>query len=1238
MKMIDEFTNLYPVTKTLRFSLIPVGKTEENFVNKKLLEEDEQRAADYQRVKGFIDRYHKKFIEDSLNQVNILDNSLNEYSSLYFRTNKSDEDKELMQSLETGLRVQIARRFKSNPDYQYLFKKEMITQLLPNKLLTDEEEIIITSSFNKFTTYFIGFHENRENMYSEEPKATAISYRIVNENLPKHLDNVKVYAKIRPVLGEVILNQINNSMLMDSDFIVDDYFTVDYFNYILSESGIEKYNNILGGYSIESGEKIQGLNELINIYNQKLGKEKKSDRLPKLKPLYKQILSDRDSISYIPEQFSSDDEVISSIIDFYTSSEDDIPMTQILQNLENLLRQADNYDFDKIFYDRKSIITLSANVLGSGSWNLIREKWNKEFDSLQSIKALKSKKYDDNRDKVFKRIESFSISHLSSLTDRDVWGDVTEAILRDIKVIYESFRQMSSAISVQYQREEKLSANSEDVQLIKSFLDSFKQLEADLKPLRGSGKEENKDEVFYGDFVPLLERIRSVNFLYNRVRNYVTKKPYSTDKIKLNFQNPQLLGGWDNNKISDYRSVLLRKNSEYYLAIMDKSSSKVFNNLSDDFTGTQTYELMNYKLLPGPNKMLPKVFFAKSNLDEFHPSSHILEINEKGTYKKGASFNKSDCIDYIDFFQKSIRLHKDWSKFGFVFKNPEDYNDISEFYKDVSSQGYMVRFESISADYIDSLVDEGKLYLFKIYNKDFSTASKRSAENRTPNLHTLYFKMLFDDKNLENVVYKLNGQAEMFYRKSSISESEMIIHPANEPIKNKNSNNPKRESKFEYDLIKDRRFTKPQFMLHLPITMNYKADGNGLINEAVRKSIKQGKCKHIIGIDRGERNLLYVSVIDNSGSIILQESLNIIHNKDVNYDVDYHDLLDRKEAERKKARQSWSTIENIKNLKEGYLSQAVKRITDLVIEYDAIVVMEDLNSGFKNSRVKVEKQVYQKFEKMLIDKLNYLVDKKTDVSENGGLLHAYQLTQKFESFSKMSTQNGIIFYVPAWLTSKIDPVTGFVDLLKPKYSSAEAAKEFINSFDSIAYDEKVDMFCFSFNYKNFPKGEVSYVTEWSIYSNGTRIRTFRNPDKNNEWDNERVDLSTSFKALFEKYEVNYSDGSDLIDKLQSVSTQFYKEFLYLLSLVLQMRNSVSGNVEEDSIISPVMSKEGEFFETSKNNQFLPENADANGAYNIARKGLWVMKQIEGAADDKLMKVKLNISNKDWLALVQGTNE
>ena len=49
---------------------------------------------------------------------------------------------------------------------------------------------------------------------------------------------------------------------------------------------------------------------------------------------------------------------------------------------------------------------------------------------------------------------------------------------------------------------------------------------------------------------------------------------------------------------------------------------------------------------------------------------------------------------------------------------------------------------------------------------------------------------------------------------------------------------------------------------------------------------------------------------------------------------------------------------------------------------------------------------------------------------------------------------------------------------------------------------------------------------------------------------------------------------------------------------------------------------------------LPENADANGAYNIARKGLLLVERIKGCPDEKLDKVDLKVTNLDWMKFAQ----
>ena len=111
------------------------------------------------------------------------------------------------------------------------------------------------------------------------------------------------------------------------------------------------------------------------------------------------------------------------------------------------------------------------------------------------------------------------------------------------------------------------------------------------------------------------------------------------------------------------------------------------------------------------------------------------------------------------------------------------------------------------------------------------------------------------------------------------------------------------------------------------------------------------------------------------------------------------------------------------------------------------------------------------------------------------------------------------------------------------------------------------------------------------------------------------------------------DGEDIRAKVnEQTSTDFFKSFIKLLSLTLQMRNSIS-NSDTDYLVSPIRGKNGDFYRSGDKPE-LPANADANGAYNIARKALWCIEQIKATDDDELKNVKLAISNKQWLEYVQ----
>jgi CRISPR-associated protein Cpf1 len=505
------------------------------------------------------------------------------------------------------------------------------------------------------------------------------------------------------------------------------------------------------------------------------------------------------------------------------------------------------------------------------------------------------------------------------------------------------------------------------------------------------------------------------------------------------------------------------------------------------------------------------------------------------------------------------------------------------------------------------------------------------------------------------------GAGTVFYRKASLKK-EKPTHEAESPIKCKRSD---KESKFPYPLYKDRRFMENQFQLHLSVTANCKPeeitnDNKKVVTDKVRAALRdtenpiQDENLRIIGIDRGERNLLYVCEINGKGEIVKQFSLNIVADDEKpEIKTDYQGLLTKREQERNENRKSWQPLENIANLKKGYLSQAVHQICKLAVDENAFIAMEDLDSNFRQKRVHVEKNVYQQFEKALIEKLNFLVFKDKEPDEPGGLRNAYQLTDQFTSFQDLPKQSGILFYVSPWYTSAIDPWTGFISRFHIEYYNLEKSKEFLDQFTDIHYDREKDAFAFTFDYKNFDKYLNKFQdwekrTGWTVYSCGQRIKKEKKKEGKG-YEYQEVYPTELFKTAFENDKVNikYDDGHDLRDDITQINdSQFYKDILTALKLTFQMRNS-NPETGKDYILSPVFDKKHfdekhsgffdsrDFFDQydkEKKYAEMPIDADANGAYHIAQKCLLAIQRIKDSE-----KPNLYISAEEWLNARQGRN-
>lgn len=1331
---LSSFTNKYQLSKTLRFELKPIGKTKEHIETKNILKNDEERAESYQLMKKTIDGFHKYFIELAMSQVKL--SKLEEISELYnvsAERKKEDSYKKELELVQTALRKEIVKGFSTGEAatiFSKIDKKELITEYLFDWVKTQEEKGRV-EEFKNFTTYFTGFHENRKNMYTDKEQSTAIAYRLVHENLPKFLDNINIYKKVKeiPVLREeckVLYKEIEEYLNVSS---IDEVFELTYYNEALTQKDIDVYNLIIGGRTPEEGKKkIQGLNEYINLYNQK---QEKKNRIPKLKTLYKQILSDRDSTSWLPEAFEDDNEqsasekVLEAINLYYRDNllcfqpKDKKDTENVLEEAKKLLAELSSNDLSKIYIRNDRAITDISQMLFK-DYGVIKDALKYQFTQTLTVgKNGLSKKQEEailkqnhfsiaeienalfiyqNETDALKELKENShpvadyfINHFKAkkkeTTDKDF------DLIANIDAKYSCIKGL---LNGDYPKDKKLNQDKKAIGDIKAFLDALMELLHFVKPLAlPNDSTLEKDENFYSHFNPYYEQLEFLIPLYNKVRNYAAKKPYSTEKFKLNFENKaQFLGGWvdshteNSDNATQAGGYLFRKKNgvddEYDYYVGFSNDVKLFrSHLQNEIKENEKseYERLDYYQLKSASvygnsyvggsyeddkkRLFNAIYkFAQEKNDNL-VTDFDSYINKQGSSNQPTPSGLVKIIeDKYPYLYENLFFHEEFqevnSEITERLKNTilslnrvpksQTFKDVSfrifkepiKAIEELSNEKSFAYFPVSKTEFEDACNrTEKPLFLFKITNKDLSfaenyKAGKRKKEKRgKDNLHTMYFKALMSgNQNVFDI-----GTGEVFYRKKSLNYSDEILQ--------KGHHYKELKDKFDYPIISNRRFAYDKFNFHLSIVQNYQAPKTPPkdYNQNVLTYLKNNPDVNIIGLDRGERHLIYLTLINQKGEILVQETLNTIINKKYNIETPYHTLLANKEKERAEARENWGVIENIKELKEGYISQVVHKIAKMMVEHNAIVVMEDLNFGFKRGRFKVEKQVYQKLEKMLIDKLNYLVFKDKEPNEIGGLYNALQLTNKFESFSKMGKQSGFLFYVPAWNTSKIDPTTGFVNLFNTKYESVPKAQEFFEKFKSIRYNSDEKYFEFVFDYNDFTTRAEGTKTNWTVCTYGDRIKTFRNPDKVNQWDNQEVNLTEQFEDFFGKHNLTYGNGKCFKDQIATQSDKaFFEKLLQLFKLTLQMRNSIT-NSEVDYLISPVKNNKGEFYDSRKADSTLPKDADANGAYHIAKKGLMWLKQIQkfdvkkkdsGEYDWK--KLNLEKTNKGWLNYVQDNME
>lgn len=1175
--------------------------------------------------------------------------------------------------------------------YEFPKEKEREFKLLKwPSLYVDEQESketpknkkYIFDSFNKFSGYLSKFQQTRKNLYADNGIATAVATRIV-DNFIIFLQNKKVFAeKYNKVYIEIGFDEISIFDIKNyGQYLLQDWIEA------LPNDGEENnksYNKIIGRIN-------QKIKEYRDQKESEVKKQKdrnfKKSQYPLFKKLDKQILGKVEKEKQLIEKTKEKTEeqvLIERFQEFINNNQNKFSIAKKLMN---------------VFFADEFLENYIDIYLKNTAVNTIARKWFADARNFELKLPQKQSKKKDDEPNVKKFISLLDIKSAVEVAEGNIFKEFyyeKNIIQRELNendkqsnwkkfldIWQYEFINLFNGIKKENGEIEQggydyffgkakglayFSRKKQEIEAIKNYADASLAIFQMMKYFALNDKDRANapsqlSTEFYARYDEYCKDFEFIKY-YNALRNFITKKPFDENKIKLNFEkNPPILKGFS----KQYSSYLLKKNhsdkNEFFLGILKSGEID------------ETIEIKNksdYSYFPAT-----QLKFQNLINKAFEPRFGYVYSQQKDEQK---------AVSDAQIFIKERHLSsypKLQSLIDGKFLSKKEFKDKAnkvcfEIYAENS-------FFSLDKSQIEDKNNRGELFLFQISSKDWMHYKKEKSQK---NIHTLYFEQLFSPENLKNPKLKISGGSEMFLReltKQLKDQSDHIITKENKKDITEFLKNKFGAGKYAYN-----RYLERKYFLYLSIVLNYghrqKMPQNrdrlngfvGKFNKDIRQKLKKHiKDVNIIGIDRGEKNLIYYSVINQKGDIYEQGSLNEIEigGKKVNF----YDKLVAKEKERLENRQSWEPVVKIKNLKDGYISHVVYKICYLVEKYNAIVVLEDLNMRFKQIRGGIERSVYSQLEKRLIDKFGYLVFKdKRGLDEPGGVLNGYQLSAPFVSFEKMGKQTGIIFYTQADYTSITDPLTGF---RKNIYISNSAPykkiKEAIEKFDDIGWDEQEQSYYFRYNPAKFAnekdkKGIYSPKDGWTIYAKAPRIR--REKGKNGYWEYEKIDLNEKFVELFKIW--NFTDNQkeirrqiltkDEVGELKGEKTfdgksrSFYHSFIYLFNLVLQLRNSFSLQIKIkdgkacetelsiDFIASPVkpffsteaigknskilslsnFSKfENKFIGLADDKQkFIKEfNGDANGAYNIARKGIIILERINKNSD----KPDLFIGKTQW---------
>lgn len=1133
----------------------------------------------------------------------------------------------------------------------FRMKKEKDPNSLPPEKLLDliernpefnatREELLALTALRGKSNIINGYIVSRQRLFEAKLTKGNVLFRILVQNFDTYISNLVTYR----------LNQSNPAFeeMLDKE-ARREYFKLSAYPSFISQEGIDEYNAMLNGKQIiaaGTNRITDSLNREIREYNAKHAKDEDFVRIKPFKPLYKQILGIAASEE---EEEQIGFQTLSNQEEFVEEVEKWIGWYDQPENMRQAIGLVDRITRTDGLYIRQTAVNSMSRLLCESPMELrtrlVRAGFKSEAITVNDHKVEAYRLTDLLSETVLDR-DLFSQYFDNQLKAILLSGEERRQWLKTLTEPFagKTFLQINPLPTVIESLRGCVKNNLgkaayagpiERLQTVCSRFTSLMNLivQDDENNLADNPLKELVDQYF----TELMENTHYEGVL---VRGYLLTKPNNQHKIPIQFGLYDFGSGWSRSKADIAGLFIVREpsgnpDSPYYYHLCcpnnylpkplraGKYQQQLESHPGDDGWGLMHFNQINDKLVFSAILYNNNFLSACEGYDEIREA--LMNKETRNQWTKSDDPVKQQ--QYLAFVKHLVttglckeRYHFDEEKVAAC----ATLNDLIDY---MIEDAYVLEFNPFDHAQLEKDIEAGRIFSFKLHTRKLYKPHTRQSQHEQ-----LFLAAMRGDG------ISLQGGVQVFYRDVRVNPNETFVHKAGTILLDKYDRNgqllvdesgkscyrlllrylnrdndlfatplsPEENAKaealyqkqkdalvtkvFRNSIVKNARYTKPQWTMHLPLLTNRSGlkDNNVIFTDALEKQFVrayESKDYRILSLMFSPRNLIYLTLIDRDGKIIEQRSLNHLPSNKAGRLIDYHSQIVTRMRQKQliqrdlqsnveNAESTWGKEDEIKGAREGYISLVVYLVAQYMRDGKTLLVMDDVRDKVKGTLF--DSNQLTSIQRQIIAKLACLRLRNIPMGQPGSVNKPITLCKQVTTNSALIGRNGMVYITDlSFFNRIIDPTTGFMNLL-PSLSdlTVKAAKALLDSFDEMRYDPQRDLFTFSYtpNRLKVPAGKLSLKSDQPMTfttEEADRYQFAGYADNGSPIVENYNDITQRIKTLLAEGEVPYADGQNILPRLARSTrrSSIHMALLQLLRCLLRMDSYHTLRPEEEGYYS-----------------------------------------------------------------------